>query len=110
MPELAQGSCIVRIAVKVTAGASNSAIGDWREEYLRVRISAAPERGKANAALIALLAKSLGLSKSSIHIIRGQHSAHKTLEVSGLSQADIMSRLHPELEQSDQANRVNKVD
>jgi uncharacterized protein (TIGR00251 family) len=93
MPESTQDSCITRIAIKVTAGSSNNAIVDWRGEHLRVRISAAPERGKANAALIALLAKSLGLSKSSIRIIRGQHSAHKTLEVSGLSLASIMSRL-----------------
>ncbi len=96
MLESKQDSCITRIAVKVTAGSSNSAIVDWRGEYLRVRISAAPERGKANAALIALLAKALGLTKSSIRIIRGQHSGHKTLEVSGLSQAGIMSRLHLE--------------
>jgi uncharacterized protein (TIGR00251 family) len=98
MLEQRQAACTSRIAVKVTAGSSNSAIGDWREEYLRVRISAAPERGKANAALIALLAKSLGLSKSSIRIVRGQHSAHKTLEITGLSAEDIFARLTPEQE------------
>ena len=63
-----------------------------------MRINVAPERGKANAALIALLAKSLGVSKSSIRIVRGQHSTHKTLEISGLSQEDIITRLTPELE------------
>jgi uncharacterized protein (TIGR00251 family) len=98
MLEQRQAACTSRIAVKVTAGSSNSAIGDWREEYLRVRISAAPERGKANAALIALLAKSLGLSKSSIRIVRGQHSAHKTLEITGLPAEDIFARLTPEQE------------
>ena len=98
MPELTQTPCTSRIAAKVTAGSSNSAIGSWREQCLRVRISAAPERGKANAALIALLAKSLGLSKSSIRIVRGEHSAHKTLEISGLSHKDTITRLTLEQE------------
>jgi uncharacterized protein (TIGR00251 family) len=98
MLEQTQAPCTSRIAVKVTAGSSNSAIGGWREQCLRVRISAAPERGKANAALIALLAKSLGLPKSSIRILRGQHSAHKTLEITGLSAEDIIARLTPKQE------------
>ena len=89
---------ITRIAVKVAAGAANSAISGWRDQCLRVRLSTPPERGKANAALIALLAKSLGLSKSSIRIARGQHSAHKTLEISGLSQQNIIARLTPKQE------------
>ena len=98
MLEPTQAPGTSRIAVKVAAGSSNSAIIGWREQCLRVRINVAPERGKANAALIALLAKSLGVSKSSIRIVRGQHSTHKTLEISGLSQEDIITRLTPELE------------
>jgi uncharacterized protein (TIGR00251 family) len=87
---------VTRIAVKVAAGAANSAISGWRDQCLRVRLGTAPERGKANAALVALLAQALGLSKSAITIVRGQHSAHKTLEVTGLSQADIMTLLQPD--------------
>jgi uncharacterized protein (TIGR00251 family) len=97
MLEQTQALCVTRIAVKVATGSSNSAITGWREQCLRVRIGAAPERGKANAALIALLAKSLGLSKSSIRIVRGKHSAHKTLEITGPSAEDIMARLTPDL-------------
>jgi uncharacterized protein (TIGR00251 family) len=89
---------VTRIAVKVAAGAANSAISGWRDQCLRVRLSTAAERGKANSALIALLAKSLGLSKSSIRIVKGQHSAHKTLEITGLIQEDIINRLIPEQE------------
>ena len=86
---------VCRIGVKVAAGAANSAISGWQDQYLRVRLVTAPERGKANAALIALLAQALGLSKSAITIVKGQKSAHKTLEVTGLSQTDIMARLPP---------------
>ena len=84
---------VTRIAVKVAAGAANNAIGGWQDECLKIRICTAPERGKANAALIALLASALGLSKSAIAIVKGQHSAHKTIEVTGLSRQDIMARL-----------------
>ena len=84
---------VTRIAVKVAAGAANSAISGWHDQCLRVRLSTAPERGKANAALIALLAKSLGLSRSAITIIKGQHNARKIIAVEGLSQAAIMARL-----------------
>ena len=84
---------VTRIAVKVAAGAANSAISGWHDQCLRVRLSTAPERGKANAALINLLAKSLGLSRSAITIIKGQHNARKIIAVEGLSQAAIMARL-----------------
>jgi uncharacterized protein (TIGR00251 family) len=91
---------VSRIAVKVAAGAANSAISGWRDQCLRVRLGTAPERGKANAALVALLAQSPGVSKSAIIIVKGQKSAHKILEVTGLSQADIMTLL-----QSSSSNR-----
>jgi len=95
--DTAQGT---RIAVKVAAGAANNAISGWHDQYLKVRLCSVAERGKANTALIGLLAQTLGLSKSAITIVRGQHSAHKTLEVTGLSQADIMTLL-----QSSSSNR-----
>ena len=85
---------VTRIAINVTAAAASTAISGWRDQCLRVRLSSAPERGKANAALIALLAKSPGLPRSVITIIRGQRSAHKTIQVEGLPQADIIARLH----------------
>jgi uncharacterized protein (TIGR00251 family) len=84
-----------RIAVKVSAGAASSAISGWHADCLRVRIGTAPERGKANTALIALLARTLGLPKSAVRIIRGEHSAHKTIEVTGLGEQAIMRLLRP---------------
>ena len=86
---------VTRISVKVAAGAANNAIGGWQDECLKIRICTAPERGKANAALISLLAQALELSKSAIVIVKGQHCAHKTIEVTGLSRQDIMARLQP---------------
>jgi uncharacterized protein len=95
-PAMADARKRTRIAVKVSAGAANSAISGWHEQCLRVRIASAPERGKANAALIALLAKTLGLPKSAISITRGQHGARKTIEVTGLCEQAIMRLLQPD--------------
>jgi uncharacterized protein (TIGR00251 family) len=82
-----------RIDVKVAAGASGNAINGWHDQCLKVRLSTAPERGKANAALIALLAQALELPKSSISIVRGQYSSLKTLEICGLAPAEVIRLL-----------------
>ncbi|MDF0599182.1 DUF167 domain-containing protein [Psychromarinibacter sp. C21-152] len=68
------------IAVRVTPKASRSAIkrdGDT----LRVYVTAAPEGGKANAAVAKLLAKALGLPKSRLSLIRGQTARDKVFRV-----------------------------
>jgi uncharacterized protein YggU (UPF0235/DUF167 family) len=49
---------------------------------LCLRVSAPPEGGKANEAVIRLLAKSLGIAKSNIKLLRGQTSRHKLLALS----------------------------
>lgn len=46
-------------------------------EILRVHVTAAPEKGKANAAVTKLLAKSLGVAKSRLVLLRGVTSANK---------------------------------
>jgi hypothetical protein len=88
-----QSSTVARLPVKVIAGSSRSALAGWSGGRLRVRISAVAERGKANAALIALIAKSLGLRRSAVRVAAGATSARKTLEISGLSQTLVDARL-----------------
>lgn len=53
------------------------------QAYLAIRVSAVPEEGKANKALIAFLAKSLKLPKSAIHLISGGTSRKKRLRIDG---------------------------
>jgi uncharacterized protein (TIGR00251 family) len=50
---------------------------------LRVRVKAVPDKGKANAAVVALLARSLGVAKSAIALTSGETSRFKTLTISG---------------------------
>lgn len=51
--------------------------------HLKIRVSAPPEDGRANAALVALLAKTLGVPKSSVSILSGQTSRIKQVAVAG---------------------------
>jgi uncharacterized protein (TIGR00251 family) len=52
-----------------------------------VRVTAPPDKGKANQALISLIAKALGAPKSSVVIVSGETSRLKILEINGDSQA-----------------------
>lgn len=61
-------------------GAEN---GVENRQLLRVAIRAIPEKGKANKALVAFLAKKLSIAKSDIEIIGGQTSRLKTLVITG---------------------------
>lgn len=57
--------------------------------YLKARVRAAPEDGKANAALEALIAKSFGIAKGKVSVVRGQTARMKTLDIEGASEADV---------------------
>lgn len=50
---------------------------------LRVRVKAVPDKGKANAAAIALLAKALGVPKSAVLLVSGETARFKTLTIAG---------------------------
>jgi uncharacterized protein (TIGR00251 family) len=77
-----------RFAVRLTPRGGRDAIDGWAEDssgkrHLKARVSLPPEDGKANKALIALLAKSLEIPKSSIRIAAGETSRLKTIEIVG---------------------------
>jgi len=60
---------------------------------LKVRIAAPPVRGKANEALLELLAQALGVRKGQVEIARGQRARNKTIRVRGLSEKEARERL-----------------
>ncbi len=87
----------VRLAVRLTPNGGRDAIdgieteGDG-ESHLKARVTAVPEKGKANKALIALLSKALGTPKSSIELISGDTSRKKILRIEG-DPEDLIERL-----------------
>jgi uncharacterized protein (TIGR00251 family) len=56
------------------------------QAVLRMRVAAVPDRGKANAAVVALLARALGLPKSAISVVSGDTARLKTLRLAGDAQ------------------------
>lgn len=87
--ELRQDGEYVSFAVRVTPRASRDALLDVRDGVLRVALSAPPVDGAANSALIKLLSKLLGVSKSHVQISRGQRGRDKLVRVHGLSPEDV---------------------
>ncbi|MGP9820572.1 DUF167 domain-containing protein [Salinarimonas sp. NSM] len=73
------------LVVRVTPRASAARITAERSAdgslALRVAVTAAPEDGKANAAVVALLAEVLGLPRSALAIVRGQTARMKTIRI-----------------------------
>jgi hypothetical protein len=73
-----------RFKVKLAPSAKQNAILGWEGETLKCAVTAAPEKGKANEALIRLLAKNLHIPKTSIRVVSGETNRLKTLEIEGL--------------------------
>jgi hypothetical protein len=74
------------LPVRVTPRSAKPGIGGWREgvdgrEELEVRVAEAPADGAANEAVIRLLAKALGVSRSELSIISGAASRHKRVAI-----------------------------
>ena len=81
------------LAVRITPKAKKNAIGPEHDCALKVSVTVVPEKGKANAALIKLLAKQLRIAKSDIEIVSGHTDRNKTLLLRGLSADDAMAKL-----------------
>jgi uncharacterized protein len=52
---------------------------------LKIKVKAAPVEGKANDAVIALLARGLGVATARLHVVSGRSSRHKRIRVDGLT-------------------------
>lgn len=75
----------IRLNIKVVPSASGDGIVGWLGDTLKVRVSAPPEKGKANKAVRALIARSLGISIRSVEIVAGDTSRTKRVDLRGVS-------------------------
>ena len=81
------------VPVRVQPRASRDEIVGWQDDALRVRVTAPPVEGEANAAVRRLVARALGVAPSTVALVRGDHSRDKLVRVAGLSLADVRARL-----------------
>jgi len=88
------------LQLKVSPGASRNAVLGFLGETLKLAVTAAPERGKANEAVEALLAEALDLPKGAVRVVAGHAARSKRVEIAGLETAEIVRRLRTILERS----------
>jgi uncharacterized protein (TIGR00251 family) len=83
----------VTFAVRVVPRASRNEIVGVHGDALKVRLTAPPVEGRANEALVVLLAQRLGVRKSQVEIVAGVSSRRKVVCVIGLSGQEVGGRL-----------------
>jgi uncharacterized protein (TIGR00251 family) len=90
LPPHAEGAIL---SVRARAGANRNELRGEQDGMLKVGVTQAPERGKANKAIIALLSKSLALKKSQIELISGETSPQKRFLVRDVTPDDLTERI-----------------
>ena len=84
----------MRLALRVQPGAQRSALlarlgsGEWK-----VAVAAPPVDGRANEAVIELLSELLDVPRRQLELVRGTSSRRKSIEVEGLSETEVETRL-----------------
>ena len=74
-------------------GASENQVLGYQGGALRLRVTAPPQEGRANQAVISLLAAALGIAKSRVRIVRGHASREKLVSVESLTAEEVQQRL-----------------
>lgn len=83
-------SAVIEVRVQPKASSNRITVVDGR---IKVYVTAAPEKGRANKAVVEVLARELGVPKSVVSIKSGERSRTKLIEVEGLDSAEIRRRL-----------------
>jgi uncharacterized protein (TIGR00251 family) len=84
---------LTMLSVKVVPRARRDEVVGWSGGVLRLRVSPPAQDGRANAAVVALLAAALGVRKSAVAICGGRASAHKRVAIEGLTRNEVERRL-----------------
>ena len=82
-----------RLRLRVAPGASRPGVVGRHGAGWKVRVAAAPERGKANDAVLELLASTLSVPRASVTLVSGSASRDKIVELAGIPPEEIERRL-----------------
>jgi uncharacterized protein (TIGR00251 family) len=82
-----------RLRVRVSPGASRSGVVGRYGDSWKLRVAAIPERGRANDAVLDLLAATLDVPRSNVELVTGQAGRDKVVALRGLSAGEAESRL-----------------
>ena len=84
---------LTRLRLRVAPGARSSAVVGRHGDGWKVRVAAAPERGHANDAVVALLAETLTLPKAQVVVVSGHTARDKVVELRGIPATEAERRL-----------------
>ena len=82
------------LKVRVTPGARESTLGEWKDGVLRLKVREPAQKGRANEAVARLLAESLAVPPIAITLKRGATSREKLFEIDGLTDDEMRQRLN----------------
>jgi uncharacterized protein (TIGR00251 family) len=80
----------VTVDIQVKPRSSREAVGPVQGDRLLVSVNAPPVDGKANEAVVRVLADTFGVSKSAVTIVRGETGKKKTVRLAGVTAATVM--------------------
>jgi uncharacterized protein (TIGR00251 family) len=88
----------MRLAVRLTPRGGRDAIEGFSTDesgrpVLKARVAAPPVEGEANAALIRLIAKAVGVPRGAVRLVSGDTARLKILEIDGVDEAEVRARL-----------------
>jgi uncharacterized protein len=83
----------MEIRVRVTARASRDELAGLRDGVLHVRVTAPPVDGRANQAVCRLIARAVGVGRTSVSVVRGERSRDKLVRVDGVASEDALRAL-----------------
>jgi uncharacterized protein (TIGR00251 family) len=78
------GVLMAQLKVKVVPGSSRNQIAGWLGDALKIKVTAPPEKGKANEAVIELLAETFGIAADNIEVVSGHSSPSKLIAITGM--------------------------
>ena len=87
----------ITFCVKIVPASSRTEICGLYEDMLKIKLSAPPEKGKANKELIGFLAKTLGIRKNQIAITSGLTNPVKTIKIVDIPAERVLIRLKQEI-------------
>ena len=83
----------IRLRVRVVAGATTTRVVCRLGDAWKLRVHAAPERGRANDEVVALLAETLDLPRADVRVVAGHTTRDKVVELGGISRDEAERRL-----------------
>jgi uncharacterized protein len=82
-----------RVRLRISPGAARSAVVGRHGDGWKVRVAASPEGGRANEAIVRLLAERLELPRRSVAVVSGHTGRDKIVELTGIDEDEARRRL-----------------